>query len=204
MTKPPKPSAWRTRNRPTPAPAPERANFWIWRGPELPEIAHWRRSGGLSESASHPLRKFGSEFSMAASTMRLLRSVAGDRTIYLYPSKTPTSRRMVLVYRGETMRLVRMRVTNFSSFKDTGWIEFSPGINLIVGQNNAGKTAFMHVFDQILEDNRHRNTAEYRQERLAAPSIEFDLDVSGHEVEDGLLMWMMTALPPRSFWWPVE
>jgi hypothetical protein len=109
-----------------------------------------------------------------------------------------------VVYRGETMRLIRMRVTNFSSFKDTCWIEFFPGINLIVGQNNAGKTAFMHVFDQILEDNRHRNTAEYRQERLAAPSIEFDLDVSGHEVEDGLLMWMMTALPPRSFWWPVE
>ena len=93
---------------------------------------------------------------------------------------------MVLVYRGETMRLIRMRVTNFSSFKDTGWIEFSPGINLIVGQNNAGKSALLRVFDQSLEDNRHRNTAEYQQERLERPGIEFDLDVSGHEVEDAM------------------
>lgn len=37
------------------------------------------------------------------------------------------------------MRLTRMRVTNFSSFKDTGWIDFEAGINLVVGQNDAGK-----------------------------------------------------------------
>lgn len=121
---------------------------------------------------------------------------------YLYPSKTSTCRRMVLVYRGETMRLIRMRVTNFSSFKDTGWIEFSTGINLIVGQNNAGKSALLHVFDQSLEDNRHRNTAEYQQERLEPPSIEFDLDVSGHEVEDAMSTFMARRGGPIS--WPVQ
>ena len=107
-----------------------------------------------------------------------------------------------MVYRGETMRLIRMRVTNFSSFKDTGWIEFFPGINLIVGQNNAGKTAFMHVFDQILEDNRHRNTAEYQQERLEPPGIEFDLEVSGHEVEDAMSTWL--RLNGGFISWPVQ
>jgi hypothetical protein len=109
---------------------------------------------------------------------------------------------MVLVYWSETMRLMRMRVTNFSSFKDTGWIEFSPGINLIVGQNNAGKSALLRVFELPLEDNRHRNAAEYRQERLEPPSIDFDLDVSGHEVEDA--MSTCVARGGGLISWPVQ
>jgi predicted ATP-dependent endonuclease of OLD family len=108
------------------------------------------------------------------------------------------------------MRLIQMRVTNFSSFKDTGWIKFSPGINLIVGQNNAGKSALLRVFDQSLEDNRHRNTAEYQQERLEPPIIEFDLDVSGHEVENamstclarsgGFISWPVQTINPDAEW----
>jgi predicted ATPase len=109
---------------------------------------------------------------------------------------------MVLVYWGETMRLIRMRVTNFSSFKDTGWIEFSSGVNLIVGQNNAGKSALLRVFDQQLEDNRHRNADEYRQERLKPPSIYFDLVVSGPEVEESILKWRGTT--GGDFSWPIQ
>jgi len=96
------------------------------------------------------------------------------------------------------MRLMQMRVTNFSSFKDTGWLGFSPGINLIVGQNNAGKSALLHGFDHYLENNPHRNETEYRPERLESPRIYFDLVVSGREVEESMLK------RGGQFWWPVQ
>ena len=96
------------------------------------------------------------------------------------------------------MQLKRMRVTNFSSFKDSGWIEFSPGINLIVGQNNSGKSALLHGFEQELQDNRHRDQTEYRRERLEPPSIYFVIDVSGQEVNDSILS------VGKMFYWPTE
>ena len=105
---------------------------------------------------------------------------------------------MVLIYRGETMRLIRIRVKNFSSFKETNWIDFSPGINLIVGQNNAGKSALLRAFDPLLEDNRHRDSIEYLPYRLERPEVEFDLEVSGPEIEDSFLK------KGGGIWWPVQ
>jgi predicted ATPase len=96
------------------------------------------------------------------------------------------------------MRIIRMRVTNFSSFKDTHWINLSSGINLIVGQNNAGKSALLRVFNQSLEDKRHRSQTEFRQERLGLPWIYFDLEVSGNEVNDSMLQQL------NPFSWPFE
>ncbi len=90
-----------------------------------------------------------------------------------------------------------MRVTNFSSFKDTGWIEFAPGINLIVGQNNAGKSALLHAFDPFLDDNRHRDSITYLPHRLEQPLAEYDIEVSGPEIEDSFLKG-------QGFWWPVK
>ena len=37
------------------------------------------------------------------------------------------------------MRLIKARVRGFQSFSDSGEVTFSEGINLIIGQNNAGK-----------------------------------------------------------------
>jgi predicted ATPase len=95
------------------------------------------------------------------------------------------------------MQLKRMRVKNFSAFKETDWIEFSPGINLIVGQNNAGKSALLCLFVPFNE-NRHRNTSEYLSYRLEASEVEFDIEVSGRELEDASLK------RGQQFWWPVQ
>jgi AAA15 family ATPase/GTPase len=69
------------------------------------------------------------------------------------------------------MYLKRINVKNYSAFKETGWIDFEPGINLIVGQNNSGKSALLRVFEAGLSDDRHRNADEYRYERLEAPQL---------------------------------
>jgi predicted ATPase len=43
------------------------------------------------------------------------------------------------------MYLSKFRVLNYKSFRDSGNLEFKPGINIIVGTNNSGKTAFLEA-----------------------------------------------------------
>lgn len=49
----------------------------------------------------------------------------------------------------EQMRLLKARILGFQSFGDSGDIEFLDGINLIVGQNNAGKSAFYALYSLV-------------------------------------------------------
>jgi predicted ATPase len=43
------------------------------------------------------------------------------------------------------MRVVGLRIENFKSFSDSGELTFSSGINLLVGRNNAGKSALLQA-----------------------------------------------------------
>lgn len=43
------------------------------------------------------------------------------------------------------MLISKIQVLNYKSFHDSGWIEFQPGINIITGQNSAGKTALLEA-----------------------------------------------------------
>jgi hypothetical protein len=47
------------------------------------------------------------------------------------------------------MRLARARVQNYRSIKDTGWFELEPGKTILVGANEAGKTAVMRVLEHL-------------------------------------------------------
>ena len=47
------------------------------------------------------------------------------------------------------MRLARARVQNYRSIKDTGWFEVEPGKTILVGANEAGKTAVMRVLEHL-------------------------------------------------------
>lgn len=44
------------------------------------------------------------------------------------------------------MKIRSIHVTNYKGFADSGDVILSPGLNLIVGQNNAGKTALLETF----------------------------------------------------------
>lgn len=84
------------------------------------------------------------------------------------------------------MKLVSARVRGFQSFSDSGRIEFGGGINLFVGQNNAGKSAFLRALYPNLSDDRHRSESQYQQHLLSPPNVELELEISGFELYDTL------------------
>jgi len=47
------------------------------------------------------------------------------------------------------MRLKRAKVTNYRSVKDSGWTDFEPNKTILVGPNEAGKSAFLRALQQI-------------------------------------------------------
>jgi len=55
------------------------------------------------------------------------------------------------------MFLAKFRLYNYKSFRDSGWLEFKAGINIIVGQNNSGKTALLEALRLNFEDVPHRS-----------------------------------------------
>jgi predicted ATP-dependent endonuclease of OLD family len=57
------------------------------------------------------------------------------------------------------MLLTRVRVLNFKSFMDSGEIILGAGFNILVGQNNAGKTALLEALRLNVEDRPHRSLA---------------------------------------------
>lgn len=95
------------------------------------------------------------------------------------------------------MRLRRFRLKSLSSFQDTEWIELSAGMNLILGQNNAGKSALLRAFDPILANEPHRNETIYQRARLEGSQTDFDVEISGRELESAILE---TGNP---IYWPI-
>ncbi|MEH1793999.1 ATP-dependent nuclease [Nostoc sp.] len=53
------------------------------------------------------------------------------------------------------MFIKKLQVFNYKSYLDSGLIEFAPGINIIVGQNNAGKTALLEALTLQFNNQPH-------------------------------------------------
>lgn len=85
------------------------------------------------------------------------------------------------------MRLISARVEGFQSFNDSRVIAFSEGINLIIGQNNSGKSAFLRALLPTLPDDRHRTPEKWETHRLPEPKVSFEIETSGSEIEDWIL-----------------
>lgn len=92
-----------------------------------------------------------------------------------------------IVWSGDTMKLLNARIKGFQSFADSGDIRFEDGINLLVGQNNAGKSAFLRALQSSLTDDRHRSPAVYEEHRLPQPEVDLTVEVTGSELRDTLL-----------------
>lgn len=56
------------------------------------------------------------------------------------------------------MYISRFQLLNYKSFRDSGLLEFQPGINIIVGANNSGKTPLLEALSLSFESNPHRST----------------------------------------------
>ena len=55
------------------------------------------------------------------------------------------------------MYISKFQVLNYKSFRDSGELEFQPGINIIVGTNNSGKTALLESLGLEFKDNPYRD-----------------------------------------------
>ncbi len=55
------------------------------------------------------------------------------------------------------MYISTFKIFNYKSFRDSGWLEFQPGINIIVGTNNSGKTALLEALGLEFKDNPYCN-----------------------------------------------
>jgi energy-coupling factor transporter ATP-binding protein EcfA2 len=85
------------------------------------------------------------------------------------------------------MRLVKARVKGFQSFRDTGDVAFAESINLVIGQNNSGKSALLRALLPVLPDDRHRTPEQWETFRLPQPEVAFTLEASGVEIRDWVL-----------------
>lgn len=93
------------------------------------------------------------------------------------------------------MQLRTVQVIGFQSFGDSGEVHFSDGINLVVGQNNAGKSALLRALQPSLADDRHRTPTRWEEFRLAPPTVRLCVDVSGNELQDVLLQRGTSYIP---------
>ncbi|MBK7873768.1 MAG: AAA family ATPase [Saprospiraceae bacterium] len=55
------------------------------------------------------------------------------------------------------MWITKVKINNYKSYLDTPEVELSKGINIIVGQNNAGKTALLEILSGNGRYNTHLN-----------------------------------------------
>jgi energy-coupling factor transporter ATP-binding protein EcfA2 len=85
------------------------------------------------------------------------------------------------------MRLTKARIQGFQSFSDSGEMEFSDGINLVIGQNNAGKSALLRALLPMLPDDRHRTPEKWETFKLRQPETALTLGTSGAEIRDWIL-----------------
>ncbi|AFZ25832.1 hypothetical protein Cylst_3709 [Cylindrospermum stagnale PCC 7417] len=79
------------------------------------------------------------------------------------------------------MFIKKLQVFNYKSYDDSGVMEFAPGVNIIVGRNNAGKTSLLEVLTLDFEDHPHRSiktlpnsSSKITEESRAEISLFFD------------------------------
>lgn len=92
------------------------------------------------------------------------------------------------------MRLSRVRVTNYRSIHDSGWVDIKDNITCLVGKNESGKTSFLVALEHlspvddargafdVTKDYPRRGLTAYRREHEEKPATVvtaiFDLDPS--------------------------
>jgi predicted ATP-dependent endonuclease of OLD family len=85
------------------------------------------------------------------------------------------------------MYIKKLQVFNYKSYYDSGEMEFAPGVNIIVGRNNAGKTSLLEVLTLDFEDHPHKSikTLPNKTSRIEEKSrIEITLYIEKEELRN--------------------
>ena len=73
------------------------------------------------------------------------------------------------------MFVSKARIEGFSSFTDSQWISFSPGLNMVIGENNSGKSALLKAIAPGVPLNKHRNEDRFLEGLLPSQKISLDI-----------------------------
>jgi hypothetical protein len=87
------------------------------------------------------------------------------------------------------MHIKKLKIENYKSFGDSGWIDFSEGFNIVVGKNSSGKTALLEALRLTRASPRpHLSISRSRGEPLD-PQSKFLVEavLSGDELRKGIL-----------------
>ncbi|PTW48883.1 putative ATPase [Sphingomonas faeni] len=96
------------------------------------------------------------------------------------------------------MRISQAKILSYASFSDSGWIEFSPTINVIVGENNSGKSALLSALRPMLQSKPHKSGTKFRPGDLEQSRTELDIVINGRELLDRLSATNVEILIPIS------
>ena len=80
------------------------------------------------------------------------------------------------------MWIKRLRLQNYASFSDSGWIDLDRNFNVFVGANNSGKTALLRSLSRQFENSPHRNQERFRDGELLPPMMEIDVWTTSAEI----------------------
>lgn len=93
------------------------------------------------------------------------------------------------------MRLISAQVVGFQSFSDSGKLDFRDGINLVIGQNNAGKSALLRALQPLLSDDRHRTPGRHNHFELLIPRVQLLIDINGSELREVMFKRSHSLIP---------
>ncbi len=87
------------------------------------------------------------------------------------------------------MKILKLNLNNYKSFRSSGWLDFSPNFTVVIGQNNAGKSALLEAFRLWANPVRPHRRLETPTEQLANDSfLLFDLSMTGEELTRTVLV----------------
>jgi predicted ATPase len=99
------------------------------------------------------------------------------------------------------MWIKSFHLRNFKSFGDSGKHQLDRRVNVVVGQNNTGKTALLQAMSHQLTAVPHKNSRLRREDMLNPRStFDFEFVLSGQELKDTLLSFessVQIPLPPQ-------
>jgi hypothetical protein len=87
------------------------------------------------------------------------------------------------------MRFHSVQISNYKSFRDSGEVVLSPGFNVVVGKNDAGKSAFAEALNLRFQNKPHRSiaTAPEPDSLLdGASRIRAEIELSPDDLESAL------------------
>ena len=80
------------------------------------------------------------------------------------------------------MKIKAVRIRSYKGIADSNWIELSPHVTVLVGQNNAGKTAFLECLEtRSLVSHPHRSPILGKGEGIRQTEVGFQVEVTGAE-----------------------